>query len=109
MGKYGYAILLSVIFLLVGFFLAHLYIKSTNPCYNLPSDSDPEKFGPQYWKCLHGTVSKIPCPACQGEAVEMMSFFHDAVNWRLKKPIYNENNFKKWLNKICDIKSEYNA
>lgn len=78
--------------------------------YNLPVSKDPDTFGPYYWNVLHSTVADIPCGACRGEAVSFMKFFHDRVNLKLKKPLYDEENFRFWITKLCtEYKNYINA
>ena len=74
--------------------------------YRLPTNVDPDVFGPSYWKAIHSFAKEIPCSACRNEWESMMIFSHDAINFRLKKPIFNEENFSKWLNKFSEIKKE---
>jgi hypothetical protein len=71
--------------------------------YTLPTVVDPTQFGPYWWSALHDFVSEIPCVACREKAVSFQRYFHDLVNRRLEKPIFDKENFDYWTNYIKDI------
>lgn len=79
-------------------------IKS-GTCFDLPTESDPSKFGPAYWKAFHTLAEKVPCGACKGFAVKFMVFFHDLVNLKLNKPIQDQANFDYFLTVFSDLKA----
>lgn len=94
-----------LLILVVALILVALYLKSKQTCYSLPTTKDPDKFGPSWWFAFHDLASKVPCPSCREEAVSFMSFFHDVINQKLKKPLYNKENFDMWVTKICTLKT----
>lgn len=104
--KTSQIIFIAVVFLMIGILISAFYIKSKNVCYDLPNHGSTDQWGPLYWKSLHSTVERIPCSLCRGEAIEMISFIHDATNLKLEKKLYNEENFSKWLNKFSEIKNK---
>lgn len=74
--------------------------------YRLPTSLDTEVFGPHYWAALHNIVDEIPCSICRNDAIGLMKGMHDTVNYKLGKPIYDEDNFNKYTEYICKIKTE---
>ena len=74
--------------------------------YRLPTSMDTEIFGPPFWSAIHSMASEVPCSICRNEWESFTSFGHDYVNFKLNKPIFSEENFSKWLKKLCDIKEE---
>lgn len=74
--------------------------------YRLPTSMDTDVFGPKYWSAIHSMAKEVPCSICRNEWESFTSFGHDFVNFKLDKPLWNEENFSKWLTKLCDIKSE---
>ena len=81
--------------------LLYLYVnkKSSNgtDCYDLPKDVNPDVFGPKYWYALHDITHKIPCPGCRGFAEKFMVFFHDVVNKKLGKDLYDRDNYNRMM------------
>jgi len=69
----------------------------------LPRDSDPTVFGPRYWETLHKLVDRIPCPACRNKAVPFMSFFHDVVNKKTEKPLFDPKNYNEHIEFISKL------
>lgn len=69
----------------------------------LPKDSNPAVFGPKYWQSFHRLSENIPCPSCQEKAVPFMKFFHDLVNFKTQKPIFDKDNFNKHIDIISKI------
>lgn len=86
-------------------FIILIYVLYTKRgvCYNLPTNSDPEVFGPYYWKALHDITHRIPCPACRKDGVPLMIFMHDTINYKIGKPFFDLENFKKWQKYISEI------
>lgn len=74
--------------------------------YRLPTSMDSDVFGPKYWRAIHSMAGEIPCSICRNEWESFTIFGHDYVNWKLKKPIFSETNFDKWLTKLCEIKKK---
>lgn len=71
--------------------------------YRLPTDVDPTVFGPKYWEAYHNLTSNIPCGTCKEFAVRFMIFFHDVVNLKLGKPLYDPKNFAEISQLITTI------
>lgn len=67
--------------------------KESLTCYDLPTSVDPRIFGPSYWKSLHDVVHKIPCGVCRTFSEKFMIYFHDVINKKLKKPVYDQKNY----------------
>ena len=96
------AITVITILLIIG-----LYLYSKNKegeikkCFTVPTSPDPQTFGPSYWKAFHSLASDIPCPNCRGFAEKFMIFFHDVVNKKLDKPLYDSENYQEIKNYIA--------
>lgn len=71
---------------------------------SLPNNPVPTVFGPKYWEAYHKLSERIPCPGCRSEAVPFISFFHDVVNQKKGKPIFNKENFNKHIDMISKLK-----
>lgn len=97
---------LIVLAFIIGIIATNFYLKNSKVCYDLPLNVSKDEWGPKYWESLHSTVDRIPCPSCRAEGIELMEFMHDIVNVKLGKDIHNEENFYKWVNKICDLKKK---
>lgn len=90
-------ILIGVLGLLV-ILLAVSYFKNKDKvCYVLPKTSDPKIFGPKYWAALHNITERIPCGSCRGFAEKFMVFFHDVVNAKLNRPLYDSSNYTEMM------------
>lgn len=74
-----------------------IWKKSSVTCYTLPKNVDPNVFGPYYWKAFHDVADKIPCDLCRPYAQKFMIFFHDVINKKLGKPLFNETNYNEVL------------
>ena len=74
--------------------------------YRLPTSMDTDVFGPKFWAAYHNLSEELPCSICRNEWTSFMIFAHDYKNYSLKKKIYNQDNFDKWLTKLCDIKKD---
>jgi len=74
--------------------------------YELPTSMDTEVFGKYYWNALHDIAHEIPCSLCRVEAESFMEFFHDFVNFKLDKPLYDESNYTKWLDRLSEVKEK---
>lgn len=72
--------------------------------FRLPNTSDPDVFGPAYWKARHFMAELTPCPGCRIEAVSHEKFFHDWVNKKTKKDFFDKANYDEWVKKICENK-----
>lgn len=104
--KKYYAIGGGLLLLLV---LAVIYFRdrtgdSKTVCYDLPTTTNPEIFGPHYWAAFHDLGSRVPCPGCRGFAEKFLVFFHDTVNVKTGKPLYDKENFDQFTQMFCDIK-----
>lgn len=106
--KTGQVILIAILFLLIGIALSNWYNKSKNVCYNLPTEGSPEDWGRYYWEAIHNIADRIPCSSCREEGSELFSFIHDFINEKTKKPLFDPENYQKWLNKFCEIKEKRN-
>lgn len=69
----------------------------------LPNTPDTTIFGPKYWEVYHKLTERIPCPACRNKAVPFMKFFHDMVNRKTDKPIFDKENFNKHIDMISKM------
>lgn len=69
----------------------------------LPNDPDPDVFGPRYWEMYHKITNNIPCPSCRNKAVPFMEFFHDVVNNKTGKKIFNQENFNNHIDNISKL------
>ena len=74
--------------------------------YRVPTTMDSDYYSP-YWDSLHHIVSEIPCSICRNDAEKRMIFFHDSINAKLGKPIFNMQNWKKYLIEMCALKDKY--
>lgn len=74
--------------------------------YRLPTSMDSDLYAP-YWEALHSITSEIPCSICRKDAEKRMIFFHDSINAKLSKDIYDMANWKKYLTELCDLKDKY--
>lgn len=74
--------------------------------YELPTSVDGSVFGPSYWQAFHDLASKVPCGGCRQETESFIKFFHDLVNYRLGKQIYDKKNFIEVMNKISALKNK---
>lgn len=72
-------------------------------CLRLPNSSNPEVFGRPYWAAFHKLAADVPCDKCRHFAEKFMIFFHDTVNMKLGKPIYNQQNFNTFTQLFADI------
>lgn len=77
--------------------------------FKLPSSHAPDKFGPSYWKARHKLAEMTPCPACREEAVSHEIFFHDWVNNKTDKKLFNKENYDEWVKRICENKTQIKA
>lgn len=70
--------------------------------FKLPNSIDAEIFGPEYWRAFHTLSEMIPCSICRNDAVPMFRFVHDVVNKKLKKPLFDKENYDKWVERVCE-------
>lgn len=63
----------------------------------LPNSASPAVFGPKYWEAFHTLADRIPCGECRDKGSAFVRFFHDLVNRKLGKPIYDQANFDFWM------------
>lgn len=71
--------------------------------YKLPTDTAPIVFGPKYWAAFHDLTSRVPCGTCREFAEKFMVFFHDTVNLKLSKPLFDPVNFSEMSQLITMI------
>lgn len=67
----------------------------------LPNSIDTEVFGSKYWEAFHTLADMIPCSLCREDAVKMMVFVHDIVNKKIGHPVFDKQNYDKWIKKLC--------
>lgn len=99
-------IILGAIVLIVIIIIAinHQRKKTTETlCFDLPASFDPSIFGSKYWNAFHSLASKIPCGMCRGFAEKFIVFFHDTVNMKLGKPLYDKENFDYFTSLFAKI------
>lgn len=77
--------------------------------YRVPTSIDMDISGPYFWKILHNVVDEIPCGICRSDAVKRMVFFHDSVNAKLSKPLFDPKIFDEYSTKICEMRDYYKA
>lgn len=80
--------------------------RTNSTCYVLPKNIDPDVFGPYYWKAFHNLADRIPCSLCKPYAQKFMIFFHDTVNKKLGKPLYDEKNYNEVLAELCSAQTQ---
>lgn len=68
--------------------------------YDLPSEGSPDVWGKYYWDAFNDLAHNIPCGECAEETKTFLSFYHDYVNKKLEKPVFDEQNYNNWKNKI---------
>lgn len=106
--KLEYIVLIIVVVFAVAYFASKNSggdISTTTKCFTLPTTSDPTVFGPPTWKAFHSLAESIPCPHCRRYAEKFIIFFHDTVNLKTGKPLYDPSNFNKFTKLISDIKA----
>lgn len=95
-------------FLIIGLSIAVVFLLysylTRGVCYKLPTDTDPEVFGPKYWAAIHDISNRIPCPSCRADGKPLFVFAHDIVNAKIGKPLWNKENFLKWQKYVSEIK-----
>lgn len=67
-----------------------------NLVFSLPENPNPKIFGSEYWKAFEILASNIPCDSCRIHAEEFVSYWHDLVNVKTSKEIFNKKNFLKY-------------
>lgn len=75
----------------------------------LPNSTDPDVFGSDYWKARHFLANMTPCPSCRAEAVSHEIFFHDIVNAKTGKKLFNQENYDGWIKRLCETKEKKNV
>ena len=79
--------------------------------FKLPNSGNTQIFGSKYWEAFHTLAEMIPCSICRKDAVPMMSYMHDLVNYKINhtpnfNEIFDKKNFEKWIDKSCEIKEK---
>lgn len=93
-----------VVLVLLGLVIGVYLYRNKLVVYSLPRTHDPETFGPNYWKAIHSLVNKVPCPSCREDGKSLFVFAHDVVNKKIGKPIFDQQNYNKWKDHICEGK-----
>lgn len=75
----------------------------------LPNSVDPAVFGPKYWQAYNFLDQNIPCPSCRSKAIPLGTFRHDIVNAMTDKPIFDKENWKRWMDIANGINSKLPA
>ena len=120
--KYNWILLLFFLLVIVGivFYFKNkenntdeVISKSISPdgeekilTYRLPTSMDSDLYAP-YWGALHSIVSELPCSLCRIDAEKRMVFFHDTINAKIGHPIFDMDNWKKYLTLMCELKDKY--
>ena len=61
--------------------------------------------GKEVWKKLHQLPKEIDCEECSGHADMLFRGIHDHVNAGLGKEIYDEENYRKFVDEVmCTCK-----
>lgn len=81
-------------------------ISKTKVCYELPNSKDTTVFGPAFWDAFDDLAGRVPCDGCREHAKEFVSFWHDLVNLRTGKPLYDKSNFNKWMTQVNAIQKQ---
>jgi len=81
-------------------------ISKDRVTYDLPKSKDTKVFGPDFWAAFHDLAKRVPCDECRDKAESFMVFFHDMVNVRVGKPVYDEKNFKTWVTYVSNLGEE---
>lgn len=84
-------------------------VQLDKDCYLLPKSVDPLVFGPKYWAAFHDLTHKIPCAGCRDFAEKFMIFFHDFINVKLGKNIYDVQNFNDMSELVMRVKLNNNT
>lgn len=71
-----------------------------NICFNLPTYGDSKIWGSLHWDALNSIAENIPCEECSEETKSFLSFYRDYVNQKTGKPLFDENNYTNWVNKL---------
>jgi len=79
---------------------------TTSVTYELSNSKDTTTFGPSFWIAFHDLAKRVPCDGCREHAESFMVFFHDLVNVRKGVPIYNKDNYNKWIKRISELAEE---
>ena len=97
-------LIVAIIVFLVIIYLQNQKQKTTKTLtFELPRSSDPAVFGSAYWNAFHTIANNIPCGVCKGFGQRFVIFFHDMVNLKLGKTIYDKENFDYFTDLIARI------
>lgn len=100
----GILLAVGIAIIIAAYFIYQSWFKDDDEkCFHLPKSPDPDVFGSAYWRAFHKLAADIPCSHCRGFAEQFMSFFHDLVNTKLGKPLYDANNYNYFLQSISKI------
>jgi len=99
-------IIFVITLLIISVILIKMYQKNKEferLCFELPRTGDSSVFGPHYWAAFHKLAHNVPCSICRGFAEKFIVFFHDTVNKKLGKPIYDQENFSYFTRLFADM------
>lgn len=74
--------------------------------YRLPKSKDTKVFGPEYWAAFHDLANRIPCDGCREDTNSFMVFWHDLVNIKTGKKVYDQKNFNEWIKRVDKLVEE---
>jgi hypothetical protein len=63
--------------------------------------------GNRVWELLHGIANNYGCSSCRPGAKMLISGIHDTVNIFLGKPVYDPENFQKFVEHINEAHRKY--
>lgn len=105
-----YVVLIVVVVLGLLFLIVKSQEQKTTKkmVFVLPTTHYPPAFGPSYWNAIHSLVKEVPCPTCRDYAERFTVFFHDTVNYKLGKPLYDKENFNYFLDLFSKVRDGKN-
>lgn len=109
MEKNNIFIAVSIIVILGLLFFAYKKSKGVpvesleRQCFDLPTSVDPTVFGPKYWEAFHKLAAEVPCGGCRGFAEKFMVYFHDLVNLKTDKPIFDKATYEYFNKSIAKL------
>ena len=56
--------------------------------------------GQEVWKEIHAIPKKIDCESCSEHADKMFKGLHDHVNAGLGKPVFDDSNYKSFVDEV---------
>lgn len=109
--------IIIVILVLVILYLIYYYNKAKTISngqekilsFKVATSPVPDEFGPSYWKAFHGLAHDVPCPGCRGFAEKFIIFFHDIVNLKTGKQLYDPQNYNEMQTLLQQIRANNNT